>query len=141
MGNQSLLLILALGVLALVGVLFFISGGKSEQAAGPVAPEVLSVEFPVEIQADGNIVGGKVAFRDPDGDIVWTRVEIVEADLFFPFEFDPLVNGQTDGSFEFSLFTLIPQEITLSVTLVDAEGLESEPYNFEFTALMPEGEF
>jgi hypothetical protein len=138
MGNNSTLLLLLVGLVALLGAIFFISSKTvGPVLTSPMPPEVLNVEFPAQVQADGNNVGGLVEFRDPNADIVWAHIDIVEADLFFPFEFDPLVSGQTEGSFQFSLFTLVPQQMTLSVTLVDAEGQRSDPFEFEFTVLEP----
>jgi hypothetical protein len=94
----------------------------------------LQVEFPAQITADGNGVTGHVRFRDLDGDIVQAEFEVVEALVFTPFAFDPEVRGIMEGTFEFSVYTVIPQEIALRVTLIDAQAHRSPPVEFRFTA-------
>jgi hypothetical protein len=101
-------------------------------------PEIVRVDFPQQIQADGSKVTGTVHFRDPDGDIVKAKFEVVEAQLFDPFEFDPKVQGQKEGSFQFFIFTMYPQKVILRVTLIDSQGHVSEPLEFSFEAVLPE---
>lgn len=98
------------------------------------APEILSIQFPKEFAADGSEAHGTLTFQDPNGDIVDARFEVVEAVLFEPFHFDPEVQNQVKGEFSFYLFTVIPQEVTLRVILVDQAGHESQPVEFHFQA-------
>lgn len=121
-------------LLALVGALLWLGPGSSPSPA-PAAPEVLSVEFPEEIPADGSEVAGSVAFRDPDGDVIEARFEVVEAELFDSFRFDPNVEGRREGEFTFVIFSFIPQEIVLRVVLVDRAGHRSEPFELRFRAV------
>jgi len=118
------------------------SESQSEQAIpqepSSAAPVITGIDFPEEIEADGRKVPGTVHFRDKDGDIVQVKFDVVEAKLFEPFSFDPKVRGQSEGSFKFVLFTVFPQKVTLRVTLVDAQGNESEPVEFSFEAVLPQ---
>lgn len=107
--------------------------GPPEAPSG--APLITSIEFPKEIEADGEDVTGIIEFFDPDGDIVEARFEVVEAVLFESFSFDPQIEGQREGRFAFVVFSFIPQRITLRVTLVDRAGHESQPVEFTFEAL------
>jgi hypothetical protein len=99
-------------------------------------PEILAIEFPERIAADGSEVLGTVKFRDRDGDIVLAEFKVIEAQAFEPFSFDPEVIGQREGSFPFAVFSLIPQRVTLEVTLIDRLGQRSRPKRFSFTAEM-----
>ena len=124
-----LLIALAVGLLLLTGGLF-----RESPFRASATPEITYIEFPGEITADGEPVTGAVGFRDPDGDIVEARFEVVEALLFAPFSFDPEVQGQTEGEFYFYVQTVVPQTVTLRVVLVDAQGHESKPVEFTFEA-------
>ncbi len=121
-----LVLLVTLGLLGLFALKAPGPGGGSS------APEIVGIEFPEEIEANGEEVIGYVAFRDPDGDIVEARFEVVEATLFEPFRFDPEVQGVREGKFPFAVFAVLPQDVTLRVVLVDAQGNESEPVEFRF---------
>lgn len=135
------LLLLGLVALGLLWLLVLRPAGPGGPA--PAAPEILGIEFPEEIEANGEEVIGYVRFRDPDGDVVEARFEVVEATLFEPFRFDPEVRGVREGRFPFAIFVQLPQEITLRVILVDVRGNESEPREFRFRAvgeLMPPSE-
>lgn len=131
-------LIALVAVIVGVGVIVLlwlgIGGGLSCRPSGST-PQITSIEFPKEIQADGQEVVGTVGFKDPDGDIVEARFEVVQAVLFESFRFNPGVLGQREGQFEFYIYTFIPQEVTLRVTLVDQAGHESPPVEFAFQAL------
>lgn len=133
-------LLVALGVLVGLAVVVLLIPHPTPPAPTPKtnAPEIMQVQFPAEITADGNSVAGHVRFRDLDGDVVQAEFEVVEALVFTPFAFDPGVQGVTDGTFEFSVFTVIPQEVALRVTLIDAQGHRSQPMEFRFTASEPQ---
>jgi len=102
-------------------------------------PGIVAIEFPKKIQADGNEVLGTVKFRDSDGDIARADFEVVKAEAFEPFSFDPQVEGEKQGSFQFAIYTIYPQRVTLEVTLVDREGHRSKPKRFSFVAEMSLG--
>lgn len=102
-------------------------------------PEIVAIQFPKKIQADGNEVLGTIRFRDGDGDIVRAEFEVVEAQSFESFSFDPEVEGEKQGSFQFAVFTTFPQQVTLEVTLIDGEGHRSRPKQFSFMAEMSLG--
>ena len=72
-----------------------------------------------------------------DGDIIEARFEILEGDapmivLGPGLSFDPEIEGETEGAFRFTVRVTQPQTVTLRLILVDAAGLESEPYEFTF---------
>lgn len=125
------LLLIALAALGLLWLFAFRPAGPGTSSA----PEIVKIEFPEEIEANGEEVIGYVSFRDPDGDVVEARFEVVEATLFESFRFDPEVQGMKEGRFPFVIFVMLPQEITLRVVLVDAQGNRSEPKEFRFRAV------
>lgn len=133
MDVRALFLLLALAALGLLWLFAFRPAGAGPGA--PSAPEIVKIEFPEEIEADGEEVIGYVHFRDPEGDVVEARFEVVEATLFEPFRFDPEVRGRKEGRFPFAIFVMLPQEITLRVVLVDAQGNTSRPVEFRFRAV------
>ncbi|MCR4404148.1 MAG: hypothetical protein NUW06_02455 [Candidatus Acetothermia bacterium] len=100
----------------------------------PTRPEIVAIEFPEKIDADGSEVLGTVKFRDREGDIVLAEFKVIEAQAFESFSFDPEVRGQKEGSFQFYVFTILPQRVTLEVTLVDRQGHRSVPKRFSFEA-------
>lgn len=106
----------------------------AQQAAH--APEVVAVEFPKTIAADGEPVGGVVRFRAPDAALTYASFTVESASFFTPFGFDPEVGEVREGTFEFYLATVVPQTITLRVTLTDAQGRTSAPQAFTFRAEM-----
>ena len=96
-------------------------------------PRVTGVDFPSVIRANGERTSGWVSFHDPDRDISWVTFEAVDG-FFSNFEFDPNVGGQTDGWFDFYVYTWLSQRITLKVILYDRQGNRSQPYYFDFNA-------
>jgi len=109
---------------------------SSFRARTPTAPRILRVVFPRGI-AIGEERNGLVKFEDPEGDIVSAEFEILEGDpasieVKPALEFDPGVRGRTRGSFRFSVVVHKAQTVTLRLTLLDATGLRSEPYEFTF---------
>jgi hypothetical protein len=129
---NSTISLVALGVLLAAVVLI----AAVMVSSAPSRPEILAIEFPERIAADGSEVVGTVKFRDRDGDIVLAEFKVIEAQAFEPFSFDPEVMGQREGSFPFAVFSLIPQRVTLEVTLIDRLGQRSRPKRFSFTAEM-----
>jgi len=104
----------------------------------PTSPSITRVTFPSSIDVDQD-QNGLVRFEDSEGDMVEAQFEIVEGDASTieiepGFSFDPEVEGETDGAFRFSIRATEPQTVTLSLALIDAAGLESEPYEFTFDA-------
>jgi len=98
-------------------------------------PEILSIDFPQQILADGSENIGYVFFKDPDGDIIKATFDVVKAVDFQSFSIDPKVKGQKEGAFQFIIATKTPQQVTLKVTLTDEAGNESEPKEFSFEAI------
>ena len=110
----------------------------SFEAYTPTAPVVDRMTFPTSLGVDDN-QNGLVRFEDAEGDIVEARFDVIEGDpstieIDPGFRFDPEVEGETDGAFRFTVRVSQAQTVTLSLTLVDAAGLESEPYEFTFDA-------
>ena len=105
--------------------------------AVPGPPTIISIDFPSEVAAGGDAVGGTVRFQDPDGDVNWVAFDVVSATEFTPFAFNPaehLDEGQTrDGTFGFHMWCSTVQNVTLRVTLFDAAGNSSAPVNFSFS--------
>lgn len=108
----------------------------STPTAAPGPPTILSFEFPAEITADGTAVYGKVRFQDPDGDVNWVTFDVISAQSFTPFAFDPiesLVEGDVrDGTFKFRMWCTVVQEVSMRVTLLDAAGNSSAPVDLRF---------
>ncbi len=131
-------LLIALGVIVGLVVLMPLLSSRLAVEPGSSPPEIVVIQFPKEITADGTSVRGQVRFRDPDGDIVRVEFAVVEALVFAPFAYDPGVAGLVEGEFEFGIYTVIPQEIVLRATLIDAQGQRSQPAEFRFIAREPE---
>ena len=100
----------------------------------PSGPRITRIEFPDEISADGEPVSGYVHFRAPSGALTNAHFEVVEADFFSPFSFDPEITNTTEGSIQFYVSTSVPQHVTLRVTLADEQGRTSPPAEFSFQA-------
>ncbi len=151
-------------LLALVGVaagLFLWNAGRAPapvpEAAAPApaegaepaalapagnAPRITGIAFPEQMDADGEYVEGSVAFASPGAPLVHVDFAVVEAVFFGPFGFDPGVGDLREGAFPFYISAVLPQEVTLRVTLTDADGRESEPRIFSFAVVggaMPGG--
>jgi len=110
---------------------------ETEPLGSVTTPKITSIDFPEQIEANGQKYGGSVHFENANADIVQAKFEVVEAKLFDSFGFNPKLEDQSEGSFPFTLFTVFPQQITFKVTLVNAKGLESEPFEFSFEAVLP----
>jgi hypothetical protein len=59
---------------------------------------------------------------------------VVEATSFSPFDVRAPVAGQKEGRFNFALYSVLPQRVTLEARLVDASGELSKPRRFSFEA-------
>lgn len=104
--------------------------------ASPTAPSVTQVVLPATIGRN-QAQHGIVRFEDSGGDIVEARFEALGGDpsaveIQPGMSFDPGVHGQTDGTFRFTISSSAAQTVTLRLTLADAAGLESDPYEFTF---------
>lgn len=104
------------------------------------SPQVLWIDFPGQILADGSSYDGYLGFQDADGDIVQVKFELIEGDrsalqLEPGWEFNPNIKGQTEGVIAFHISASAPQQVTLQVTLHDEAGNQSEPYQLSFAAL------
>ena len=103
------------------------------------SPLITNIEFPSKMAADGEYVKGIVHFKAAGSDVVYAQFDVVAANFFAPFGFDPQVAGVSQGQFEFYLSTIIPQQVTLKLTLTDAQSHASEPKEFSFTATQTQG--
>jgi len=106
------------------------------EAYTPTPPVIDRMTFPGSIGVNDD-QNGLVRFEDAEGDIIEARFEAIEGDpstieIEPGFSFGPEVAGETDGAFRFSVRVTEPQTVTLQLTLVDAAGLESEPFEFTF---------
>jgi DNA-binding beta-propeller fold protein YncE len=139
---------------------------KSIQARCVVAPPALPAEncppgtIPTEktainwIAADGTDFEGSIGYEDKGsvGDsndirkITFLVVEATEVRNAPPgtftkgqtFSFEPPVQTGSKGAFDFRIFTTVPQDVTLEVTLEDAKKNVSQPKRFSFKAVGPE---
>jgi hypothetical protein len=96
-------------------------------------PRVVSVSLPSAIASDGKRIAGSVRFEAPGRNLRVARFEVVRAQNFAPFSFDPGVYGQAAGTFKFYVYCNTPQKVTLRLTLRDADGRESTPRQFSFS--------
>ncbi|MCS7198015.1 MAG: 6-bladed beta-propeller [Candidatus Bipolaricaulota bacterium] len=127
-----------------------------------VAPPALPAErcppgtlpnFPTAINwiaADGSDFEGAVGYEDINKDIIKVTFRVVEATevkdastgTFFKagqvFSFEPPAQTTDKGAFGFRIFTTVPQDVTLEVTLEDAKRNVSQPKIFSFKAVGPE---
>jgi len=106
------------------------------EIAGKVEPEIVSIDFPETISANGKNVKGAVWYKDNQGDIVKIRFDVVQASRFSPFRFEPdYVKGKTSGGIGFSIHSDRRQIVTLKVTLIDRQGNRSDSVTFTFEAM------
>ncbi|MGB2984124.1 MAG: hypothetical protein WBC63_09770, partial [Candidatus Bipolaricaulia bacterium] len=103
----------------------------------PTPPRIGRMTFPTSVRKN-RVQNGSFQFEDSEGDIVEARFEIIEGDASTieidpGLSFDPEIAGETDGIIRFTIRVSQAQTVSLRVTLVDAAGLESEPYEFTFT--------
>ncbi len=106
--------------------------------SGP--PEILKIEFPSRIIGDGRENLGKVYFRDADADINHAYFKPVGGTgNWSPFDFDPEVEGETEGSFDFIITCETDERVTarFKVTLIDDAGNTSKPVYFSFSCVRP----
>ena len=108
----------------------------SFEAYMPTPPVVNRVTFTASVGL-GETQNGLVRFEDLGGDIVEARFEAIEGNALTieiepGFSFDPDVDGETAGAFRFSVRVTEPQSVVLTLTLIDAAGLRSNPYEFAF---------
>lgn len=138
---QTVLTIVAVIAALVAGFFFWQFQAQAPHTTLPPPSEqnasiaITSITFPRQIDADGEAVSGTVGFRSSTGNVVYADFQVVEAGFFIPFGFDPEIRDTTSGEFEFYIATLIPQQITLQVTLTDDTGQLSEPVAFSFTAV------
>jgi len=130
---QKIVLVLLVVAALAAGLLFWQMQSAAPSQLPASGPQILSIEFPKQITADGNEVSGKVHFRAPSGMLVRADFQVVKAMLFTSFSFDPQVHNEKQGMFKFSISTVIPQQVTLRVTLTDEQGRTSPAKEFSFT--------
>lgn len=141
---QNVWILVAVAAAALIGWWVWQSQEPAAGQAPPMdaiskpaseGPLITGIDFPAQFNADGEYVKGVVHFQTAGSDLVHAQFDVVAAAFFVPFGFDPQVAGVTQGQFEFYLATVIPQQVTLQVTLTDAQGHASRPQEFSFTAV------
>ncbi len=134
---------------------------KAKPARCVVAPPALPADKcppgtipPVEtainwVAADGTDFEGSVGYEDINKDIVKITFLVVKATEVKDappgtfakdqtFSFEPPAQAETKGAFDFRIFTTVPQDVTLQVTLEDAKKNVSQPKIFSFKAVGPE---
>jgi hypothetical protein len=103
-------------------------------------PIILGILFPEKIIGDKRKNWGVVYFMDPNGDINHAYFRAVGGTgRWSPFDFDPRVKGQTEGSFDFYIWCETDRRVTalFEVVLTDEGGNRSAPESFEFTCVPP----
>ena len=113
---------------------------KLEEEAAKIAskaePEIVSIDFPETIAANGKNVQGYVYYKDNQGDIVKIRFDVVQASQFIPFRFEPdYIEGRTSGGIGFNIQCKRRQLVTLKVTLIDRQGNRSNSLTLTFEAM------
>lgn len=139
MQNTTMLILAAVAALA-AGFFLWQTFGPDAPAKTGSLPEIVLVTFPEQINADGAPMLGEVRFRASGARVINAKFDIAQADFFLPFEFDPEVITDNEGSFTFYVNTLVPQQVIMTLTLVDEQGRESKPYEFSFVAIQPQPE-
>lgn len=129
----------AVAVVALVAGFFywqFVAPESYDADVVPIAsttvPQILKIDFAKQISGDGEYIRGVVRFRTPTGNLTHANFEVIEASFFAPFEFDLEVRDTPEGEFEFYISSILPQKVTLRVTLTDDEGNSSAAKEFSF---------
>ncbi|MCS6903357.1 MAG: hypothetical protein NZO41_03670, partial [Candidatus Bipolaricaulota bacterium] len=98
------------------------------------------------IAADGRDFIGSIGYEDSDRDIVKVTFRVVEVsgegsfrrDQTFSFEPALAAQDAGRGAFDFRIFSVAPQDVTLSVVLEDAKKNISQPKVFSFKAVGPD---
>ncbi|GBC75861.1 Serine/threonine-protein kinase PknD [bacterium HR07] len=101
------------------------------------------------IAADGSDFEGAIGYEDINKDIVRVSFRVVAATEVKDappgtfkvgqiFSFEPPAQTSDKGAFDFRIFTTVPQDVTLEVTLEDAKKNISQPKIFSFKAVGPE---
>ena len=99
-------------------------------------PQLLSVQYPSRIWANGTPASGVIFFRTKKSDVASCRFDVVSATSFPPISFSVQgVAGKREGSFGFYLQTALPQRITLKAVITDRAGHDSNPVPFTFEAV------
>ncbi|MFN4218579.1 MAG: 6-bladed beta-propeller [Candidatus Bipolaricaulia bacterium] len=113
---------------------------------GTLPPTETSINW---IAADGSDFEGAVGYRDINKDIIKVTFRVIEATEVKDappgtfragqiFSFEPPAQTSDTGEFGFRIFTTVPQDVTLEVTLEDAKKNVSQPKIFSFKAVGPE---
>lgn len=118
--------------LLVLGLMLAVGGTEDGGAGQASPPEIVKVEFPQVIPLAGG--KGRLHFRDPDGDVVLVKLLPAESVSGLPSSwFDPKVQGETEGSFEFKINGWpLPSLGAAKVFLQDATGAWSQPAFFTF---------
>lgn len=114
--------------------------------AGTLPPRPTAINW---IAADGTDFVGSIGYEDINKDIVRITFVVVEATEVVKAPPGTFAKGQTfsfippeqlnpTGAFDFRIFTTVPQDVTLQVTLEDAKKNISQPKLFSFKAVGPE---
>ena len=111
---------------AFVALLYFSASGGG--------PEITGITFPPAIPVGPQAITGSIEFKAGKSDILGARFVVVEATSFSPFDVRAAVAGQREGRFNFALYSVVPQRVTLEARLVDATGKLSKPHRFSFEA-------
>jgi hypothetical protein len=95
-------------------------------------------------QGNGEIVDGLVRFRDDDDLVNWIQFDVVDqcdSCTATPFSFDPRLPEVVEGWIAYGIWCTTDdpdgQWWVNRVTLKDKNGLESEPFDFTVTCLLP----
>lgn len=110
------------------------------QAAQGSPPQIVAVDFPAKIQADGKFVTGDLLFKEPDGDLNQVKFDLLTGDkselqISPGWQFDPQVSGQSQGVIEFQIAASAGGQFQIQVTLADQAGNVSQPEKFSFEAI------
>lgn len=101
------------------------------------------------IAADGSDFEGAIGYEDINKDIIKVTFRVLKATEVKDappgafragqiFSFEPPAQTSDKGAFGFRIFTTVPQDVTLEVTLEDAKRNVSQPKVFSFKAVGPD---
>jgi sugar lactone lactonase YvrE len=103
----------------------------------PVAPQIISINFPRIIPPNGSEIQGVLEFNDDDQNTRVLELNVIRAYDFASVQIVIFSEDQAPGVVPFRLSSPITQPVALEAVLMDEDGLRSEPVRFHFAAVEP----
>jgi hypothetical protein len=108
----------------------------TQTAEAPKPPVITGINFPKEIPGNKSTMIGLLYFKDADGDLRYAQYDVVSATNFGSGTDDKLnldSGDWYDGAIKIYLWCEGQQTVTLSATLYDWAGNQSNSMSFTFT--------